>query len=72
MIHLRKADAWPEPVEGHKLLNDIRTLLKRYMHMPAGAADALALWSLHTYCVEAADVTPYIELDPDGWTGIGT
>lgn len=51
---------WHEPVDGTKVLNELRAIFKRYMWMPDGAADALALWVVHTHCLKAAEVTPYI------------
>jgi putative DNA primase/helicase len=43
---------WPEPVNGSELLNDIARFLSRYVFLPPGAADAIAAWTLHTFCFE--------------------
>jgi hypothetical protein len=55
-------DPWPEEVDGDKLLNDLTAFISKYMHLPPGANHALALWVLHTYLMDAVEVTPYIAI----------
>ena len=50
------------PVDGAALLDEIRNTYTRFVVLPPGAADALALWTLHTFAIEAADITPYLIL----------
>lgn len=60
----------PEPQENRKpalptakLLGYIDNLLTRYVHFPGGGEHervALALFVLHTWSIESADVTPYL------------
>lgn len=49
---------WPEAVDGAQLLDDLAALYRRYVVLPDGAADMLALWTLHTYAMEAFVITP--------------
>jgi len=46
-------EPWSEKVDGAVLLSEIRTLILRYVVLPYGAAEALALWCLGTYCFDA-------------------
>jgi putative DNA primase/helicase len=54
------ADAWPDPLEGDKLLDEIRDLLLMHVVLPLHAVTALVLWIAHTYLLDFADFTPYI------------
>ena len=51
---------WPEPVEGVALLEELRKTLKRFVVLPAWAAETLALWTLHTYAFQLRNVTTYV------------
>ena len=51
-------EPWPEAVEGASLLEDLASLFTRYVVLPQGAADMLALWTLHTYTIDAFVITP--------------
>jgi putative DNA primase/helicase len=54
-------EAWPEPVDGDALLQDLRAHLKRYVILSVEKAEvALALWVLHTWVFECFDITPYL------------
>jgi putative DNA primase/helicase len=54
---------WPEPVEGHVLLDNLAQTLKRFVLLPRWAPEALALWVLHTYAFELRDVTAYLGIE---------
>jgi hypothetical protein len=45
------------------LLNGITSLVTRYAILPKHAAEALALWIIHTYAFELRDVTTYLALE---------
>ena len=45
---------------GATLLNDLRAVLGRYLVLPEMAAEALALWVVHTYAFTLRQVTTYI------------
>ena len=54
---------WPEPVEGHALLDNLAQTVRRFVVLPKGAAETLALWVLHTYAFELRDVTAYLGIE---------
>jgi hypothetical protein len=43
--------------------DSLRSLLTRYVILPEHAAEALALWIVHTYAFELRDVTTYLGLE---------
>ncbi|MBW8003206.1 MAG: DUF3631 domain-containing protein [Planctomycetes bacterium] len=51
---------FPESVDGSVLLDDLAGTLKKYMVLPAGAADALALWITFTYLHNNFDISPLL------------
>lgn len=51
-------DPWPDPVDGAELLDDLSNTLCRHMMLPAGAADAVALWVLHAHAHDTATISP--------------
>jgi hypothetical protein len=59
-IRLGAVAPWKETVDGRELLDDIAKTLQRFVVLPAGAADAQALWCLNTYVHEAAGVSPIL------------
>jgi hypothetical protein len=55
-------DPWPEAVEGAALLEELAHTYRRFVSLPAGGAEALALWIVFTYALEAFDVAPILAL----------
>ena len=53
-------EPWPDPVNGADLLDDIAKLLLRFLVMPTGAAEAVALWVTLTHCHDAAEHSPVL------------
>lgn len=51
---------WDMPVDGGDLLEELVKLFQRFLILPAHAVVALALWTLHTYVLDAFEVTPYL------------
>src|SRR5580704_8116253 len=51
---------WSEPVDGAVLLDELSQTFRRFLFLPPGADDVLALWSVHTYAYEAADYFPIL------------
>jgi putative DNA primase/helicase len=49
---------WTEAVDGASLLDDLASFYTRYVVLPEGAADMLALWTEHTYAMDAFVITP--------------
>jgi hypothetical protein len=54
--------AWPEPVYGAQLLHEITAAIRQYVVLEKGAAEATALWALHTYCFDAFAITPRLAI----------
>lgn len=55
---VRTTEPWEYPVNGADLLADLATVYGRYVVLPSGAADSLALWTLHTYLFDRHTITP--------------
>jgi hypothetical protein len=47
---------------GAQLLEAVRSFVLRYVVLSDEQADLLALWVVHTYALDAADTTPYLEI----------
>jgi putative DNA primase/helicase len=56
-------EPWPDPVAGAELLDELSGLVSRFVVLPKRAADALALWMVHTYAFELGEVTAYIGVE---------
>jgi putative DNA primase/helicase len=57
-----KVESWDERVDGALLLADIERVFVRYVFLPTGASIALALWVLHTWTMDAGDISPFMVL----------
>ncbi len=55
-------EPWPDSVDGSNLGNEIAALFLRYVVLPEGSVTVLVLWVIHTYVVNQADFTPYINI----------
>src|SRR5712691_8260404 len=60
VLSLPEPEPWPERVDGKSLLDILSALLARFVVLPARAADALALWIIHTYAFQFRDISTYI------------
>ena len=49
---------WPENIEGDRVATALAASLKRYVVLPDAAADAVALWVLHTWLIDKFIITP--------------
>lgn len=61
-LGFRDPEAWPHPVQGHELLRDLAAVFQRFLSLPAGAAEALALWTIHSHAIGAARISPILAL----------
>src|SRR5580658_9342693 len=61
-INLSAPQPWPDPVDGAEVLNQISQTLSRFVSLPKGAADAIALWAAHTHCFQAFSYTPRLHI----------
>ena len=55
-------EPWPEVVDGATLLDEITETTLRFVVLPPRAAEAIALWVLHTWCIDAAQISPRLAL----------
>jgi hypothetical protein len=55
-------EPWPELVDGASLIIDLETAINTHAVLPDGAAVAMALWIVHTYCLGAAAITPRLAI----------
>ena len=53
-------EPWDAEVPGAKLLDDIEKEFRRYIVLPEGAGEALALWTLHAWTADAGDISPFL------------
>lgn len=51
-------EPWPDPVDGAKLLTELADSVSSHLVLPTGAADAVALWVVHSHAHDAAQVSP--------------
>ncbi|MBT7097400.1 DUF3631 domain-containing protein, partial [Candidatus Poribacteria bacterium] len=61
-VFLETPAPWDEAVDGADMLDELAAVVRRFCVLPDGAADAIALWVVHTYCVDGADITPRLAL----------
>jgi len=65
-IALPEPEPWPYPVDGAELLEGLVTAFEKYIVLPDGAAEAMALWVVHTHTIDTAYITPRLALlSPD-------
>jgi hypothetical protein len=55
-------EPWDDDVDGAALLDDIAATFRRFLSLPAGAADALALWVVYTYAFERFFISPRLAI----------
>ncbi|CEF49371.1 unnamed protein product [uncultured bacterium] len=61
-LDLPSPQPWPEPVDGDAVLDEISMLITQHVVMHRVAANAVALWVLHTYLLDAAQATPRLAI----------
>jgi putative DNA primase/helicase len=55
-------EAAMEPVDGAKLLDAPKAIFEKYMVLPPHTAETAALWFMHTWTIDAADISPIFAL----------
>jgi putative DNA primase/helicase len=55
-----RVEPWDKPVDGAALLDEIAAIFGRYLVLPRHIATVLALWTMHTWCIDATDISPYL------------
>jgi hypothetical protein len=53
-------EPWPDPVSLAEVLSEMHGLLTKHVIMQGGAADAVVLWVVHTYVMDAWQITPFL------------
>lgn len=61
-VSLPDVELWPEAVNGADTLNKIAETFARYVALPEGAADVLALWVAHAHCFTAFLCSPRLNI----------
>jgi putative DNA primase/helicase len=61
-LNLGKVALWPDPVKGAEVLSQIAEDYSRYVVLPPGAAEALALWTAHAHCYELFQCSPRLNI----------
>jgi len=59
---LRLPDPWDEPADGAEVLDSLVSQIRRYLSLPDLAPEAIALWVLHSYTLDAARNTPRLAI----------
>jgi hypothetical protein len=49
-------------LDGGEILQEIVSMIRRFVGVSGAQADAIALWTLHTHGIAAADATPYLAI----------
>jgi hypothetical protein len=63
LLQFPEIEPWPESINGELLLNEILTIINRFVVLPKWAGETLALWVLHTYAYQLRDVTTYLGIE---------
>jgi putative DNA primase/helicase len=56
-------EPWPNPVDGADLLDALHECFLRHVILPDHAAEALALWIMHSHALDAASISPIMALE---------
>jgi hypothetical protein len=59
---LPEPEPWPNSIDGAALLTEIVSAVTSHVIMSAAAADAFALWVIHTHAVDAFTITPRLAI----------
>ncbi len=61
-LNFDSVEPWPECVNGAEVLDNVAETFSRYVVLPDGAADALALWCGHAHAFDAFDCSPRLNI----------
>ncbi|MBB4093969.1 DUF3631 domain-containing protein [Brucella pecoris] len=53
-------DPWADPVEGAELLSEIQATILRFSVLPEHSAPLMAVWALHAWSHDTADISPVL------------
>jgi putative DNA primase/helicase len=57
-LYSTEPEPWPEPIDGSQLFDELAATFRRYLALPDGAAETLALWVVFTHAIDASAVAP--------------
>ena len=55
-------EPWADPVDGAALADELVDVFTRHIVLPPSGAEAIALWILHAWCIDAAGHSPLLVL----------
>jgi len=55
-------ELWPSPVDGAALLTELAERVRRHVVMSGAAADAAALWIVHSHAHDSASISPILAI----------
>ena len=61
-LEIPEIEPWSEPVKGSDLLDDMCEAMRRYLVLPEGSAETIALWIVHTHAYQCFEHTPRLAL----------
>jgi hypothetical protein len=61
-FEIADVEPWDDDVDGAALLDEIAAQFRRFLSLPDGAADVLALWALYTYAFENFFISPRLAI----------
>jgi putative DNA primase/helicase len=59
---LQPVEPWPEPVDSHELLCELRNVLRSHVVMTESSETAICLWILHAHALDAAQHSPILDI----------
>ena len=61
-VELADVAPWEQEVNGGDVLNEVAETISKYVALPDGAADAIALWIAHAHAINAFSHTPRLNI----------
>jgi putative DNA primase/helicase len=57
-LEFPEPEPWPAAIDGAELLDELTTAFRRHLVLPDGAAEAMSLWTIFSYCLDAFRSNP--------------
>lgn len=61
-LTIPKIEPWHTAVDGVSVLNELAYTIQRHVVLDDAAADAVALWIVHTHAIDAASISPRLAI----------
>jgi putative DNA primase/helicase len=61
-FNIPETEPWPAPIDAAEVLNEVSETFSRYIILPPGGADALALWAAFTHALDAFEFSPRLTI----------